>query len=213
MSFSRILLIGGLVDATTGPVRYPALLRTGQFFAIVGGTLVLASFLVGGSSTPALILGAVLSFLLASVLLCFFAMAAKLYGQIAVALVLLFFGACCGLLALGSNSSQPRPELTARSLSPGKRERSAQQASSTVSRLPESTTETSPPMVESVPAAKDVETPSSRTKPFFSQVYAVSETRLYYPEDCVARPSNAFRIAKSIAIQQGYTLANECAPK
>lgn len=41
-------------------------------------------------------------------------------------------------------------------------------------------------------------------------VYADNATSTYYPEDCAGRPKNAFRIARSLAVSQGFTLAAGC---
>lgn len=42
------------------------------------------------------------------------------------------------------------------------------------------------------------------------QVYAHNATRLYYPEGCKHRPEKAYKIARSLAIKQGFTLAANC---
>lgn len=42
------------------------------------------------------------------------------------------------------------------------------------------------------------------------RVYVVNATKKYYPLDCKARPENAYKMAKSLATNQGYTLASEC---
>ncbi|HUP49598.1 MAG TPA: hypothetical protein VNA04_12500 [Thermoanaerobaculia bacterium] len=43
------------------------------------------------------------------------------------------------------------------------------------------------------------------------RVYAYNRTKKFYPADCAARPEGAYAIAKSLAIRQGFTLAEECA--
>lgn len=43
-----------------------------------------------------------------------------------------------------------------------------------------------------------------------AQVYVVNSTKKYYPLDCRSRPENAYKMAKSLATRQGYTLAAEC---
>jgi hypothetical protein len=42
------------------------------------------------------------------------------------------------------------------------------------------------------------------------QVYAHNATRLYYTEGCRQRPQKAYKIARSLAIKQGFTLAPNC---
>lgn len=42
------------------------------------------------------------------------------------------------------------------------------------------------------------------------QVYAHNASRLYYPEDCPGRPEKAYKIARTLAIKQGFTLAATC---
>jgi len=42
------------------------------------------------------------------------------------------------------------------------------------------------------------------------QVYAHNASRLYYPEDCPGRPEKAYKIARTLAIKQGFTLAASC---
>jgi len=41
-------------------------------------------------------------------------------------------------------------------------------------------------------------------QPMFAQVYADNKTKLYYPKDCANHPENAFLLAKSVAVSQGY---------
>ena len=47
-----------------------------------------------------------------------------------------------------------------------------------------------------------VETPAER--PMIKQVYADNATHTYYSADCKRRPPNAYRIARSVAVQQGF---------
>ena len=42
------------------------------------------------------------------------------------------------------------------------------------------------------------------------QVFATNSPKVYYPLDCKARPDNAYKMAKSLAVKQGYKLAAEC---
>lgn len=44
-----------------------------------------------------------------------------------------------------------------------------------------------------------------------ARVYAHNKSKKYYPENCGARPAEAYPIAKSLAESQGFTLAEECA--
>ena len=46
-------------------------------------------------------------------------------------------------------------------------------------------------------------------QPMFSQVYADNKTKLYYPKDCANHPENAYLLAKSVAVSQGFKPA-EC---
>lgn len=62
-----------------------------------------------------------------------------------------------------------------------------------------------PPVTQSVPA---VPTATVEEQPKrLAQVYADRETRLYYAEDCKNRPPNAYRVARSVAVMQGFTAA------
>jgi len=54
------------------------------------------------------------------------------------------------------------------------------------------------------------EVATRRPKPAFEQVYADAKTLFYYPEECSPLPAKAFRVAKSVAIRQGYKLAPIC---
>jgi hypothetical protein len=211
----RVLALGGIVDALTPAVRYVGLLRAGQFFAIVGGVLLIGRLIVGGSPGAFLVFGAITSFILAALLLFSFAMAAKLYGRVAVASVLLFLGACFGFVVLDSRPSQPAAELTERSISPPTRREPRQ-----LTRAASLSGEEKTPRIASTIAAPQVGEPAvnevaatALAKPLIVQAYAVNDTHIYYPEDCTARPKKAFRIPKSIALQQGYSLAPECAGK
>jgi hypothetical protein len=66
-------------------------------------------------------------------------------------------------------------------------------------------TGTQAPATSTVPGENDA---------FFSmrvtQVYAHNASRLYYPEDCHARPEKAYKVARTLAIKQGFTLAPGC---
>jgi hypothetical protein len=44
-----------------------------------------------------------------------------------------------------------------------------------------------------------------------ARVYAHNKSKKYYPENCAARPPEAYPIARSLAESQGFTLAEECA--
>lgn len=66
------------------------------------------------------------------------------------------------------------------------------------------------PMTDQKPKAAAVEKPLFET-PAIAQVYVVNATKKYYPLDCkAARPETGYRMAKSQAVRQGYTLAAEC---
>lgn len=43
-----------------------------------------------------------------------------------------------------------------------------------------------------------------------AQVYVDPATKLYYPERCASRPESATRLAKSVAVMQGYAPAPGC---
>lgn len=209
----RVLLIGGVIDAATTAHRYVGLLRAGQFFAILGIVLIVGTVLVPGTSSPFLVLGAVLSLVLAALLLFSFASAAKLYGQMAVAFVLLFLGACFGLIAVGTDRSQPPAELTGRSLSQ-RAFRPPVTTSEPVNQSP-ATQDQSKPAEAVSPARAEQPTPAApaippEAKRMIAQVYIVNETQLYYTEDCASRPKNALLVPKAIAQRQGYVLAPEC---
>jgi hypothetical protein len=42
------------------------------------------------------------------------------------------------------------------------------------------------------------------------QVYAHNASRLYYPENCPGRPEKAYKVARTLAIKQGFKLAANC---
>ena len=62
------------------------------------------------------------------------------------------------------------------------------------------------------PSAPSTERPMVEMAPV-AQVYVVNTTKKYYPPDCASRPDSAYRMARSLAISQGFTLAAECATK
>lgn len=211
----RTLVVGGVVDALTPPVRHVGLLRSGQFFAIVGVVCAGGRIVIHGERGNLLVVAAAFSFVLAAFLLFSFALAAKLYAQVAVASVLLFFGACFGIVVMESGPSQPLPELATRSRSPlPDRTLTARVQQADLSQEQEENAGLSAAekgvltSEQAKPKAK--EAPVTPTTPLVALVYAVNKTHLYYPQDCAPRPKNAFRIPRSIALQQGYTLAPEC---
>ena len=63
--------------------------------------------------------------------------------------------------------------------------------------------------VDRTPKAESTERPMIDMKPV-EQVYVVNATKKYYPTDCTARPEGSYKMAKSLATSQGYTLASEC---
>lgn len=56
------------------------------------------------------------------------------------------------------------------------------------------------PAPQPVAAAPAAEAP----QPVVAKVYVDNTTKLYYPSDCATHPDNAFLLAKSLAISQGY---------
>jgi hypothetical protein len=44
-------------------------------------------------------------------------------------------------------------------------------------------------------------------QPVFAQVWADNRARLYYPKECAQHPDNAYLLARSVAISQGYKAA------
>jgi hypothetical protein len=70
------------------------------------------------------------------------------------------------------------------------------------------TTTVAPPPVRREP--ERVQAPAEEPRRLIRQVYADNTTLTYYPENCPNRPATAFRIGRSIALQQGYTLAAGC---
>jgi hypothetical protein len=85
----ELLFVAGVLDAVIPARRYRGLLRAGQFFTALGLLSVITST----------VLDAVISFVVASLLLFLFALAAKLYGHLAIAATLLFFATCFALVA------------------------------------------------------------------------------------------------------------------
>lgn len=67
-----------------------------------------------------------------------------------------------------------------------------------------------PPVVRNEPAKVEPPAPVAEAQPKFVQVYVDREMRYYYPEDCAGRPENTYRVARSIARQQGFTRAPTC---
>jgi hypothetical protein len=75
--------------------------------------------------------------------------------------------------------------------------------------------ETAPALREEPPPPPTATTTSPRENEDFitmrvKQVYADNATRLYYPEKCPNRPEKAYKIARSLAIKQGFKLAPQC---
>jgi hypothetical protein len=60
------------------------------------------------------------------------------------------------------------------------------------------------------PKAESNERPAIEMKTTIEQVYVLNQTKKYYPMDCAARPDGAYKMAKSLAIGQGFSLAPEC---
>lgn len=117
--FTRLLGAAGAIDAATTAHRSVPLLRAGQAFSALGLLLAIARVVVGGTSGGAiLLLIGIPALILGGLLLFFFALSAKLYGQIAVGAILLLLGGCFGLLMLGTGSSQPPAQLTERAQHP-----------------------------------------------------------------------------------------------
>ena len=46
--------------------------------------------------------------------------------------------------------------------------------------------------------------------PSVKRVYADNQTKTYYPENCAGRPGDAYPMAKSLAVREGYKLAPGC---
>ena len=69
-----------------------------------------------------------------------------------------------------------------------------------------SPTETAPPPVTTTAPRENEAFITMRVK----QVYAENASRLYYPEGCSNRPEKAYKIARSLAIKQGFKLAPRC---
>ena len=57
------------------------------------------------------------------------------------------------------------------------------------------------------PARFSNEPREEEKRPVLEQVYAVNETGQFYTADCAKRPSAAYRVAKAIAVRQGFTEA------
>ncbi|HEX9501693.1 MAG TPA: hypothetical protein VGA10_08575 [Thermoanaerobaculia bacterium] len=45
-------------------------------------------------------------------------------------------------------------------------------------------------------------------QPVFAQVWVDNRTRLYYAKECTQHPENAYLLARSVAISQGFKVAN-----
>ncbi|MBW3671367.1 MAG: hypothetical protein KY432_06805 [Acidobacteria bacterium] len=52
--------------------------------------------------------------------------------------------------------------------------------------------------------------PPPPSMPTVDHVYVLNRTKRYYPLDCPDRPEKTYKMAKSMAIRQGYKLASEC---
>ena len=57
------------------------------------------------------------------------------------------------------------------------------------------------------PPPPPVRVEPERSVPMIEQVYVDNATNLYYSEKCKRRPESTYRVAKSMAIQQGFTAA------
>ena len=66
------------------------------------------------------------------------------------------------------------------------------------------------PAPQPQPQPQPVAVPQEEEAPKIAQVYVDPATKLYYPEGCKGRPDSATRLAKSIALMQGYKLAPSC---
>jgi hypothetical protein len=76
----------------------------------------------------------------------------------------------------------------------------AEETPRTLAPVTETRTDTAP-----APAHTDIAMTTTVTR-----VYASNKTRKYYPLDCKAAPPDAFPMAKSLAVKQGFTPAPEC---
>lgn len=47
-------------------------------------------------------------------------------------------------------------------------------------------------------------------QPVLEKVYADNKSKLYYPKDCANPPANAYLMAKSIAVRQGFKPGGKC---
>jgi hypothetical protein len=60
---------------------------------------------------------------------------------------------------------------------------------------------------ESVPPPPPVAEPEH---PVIEKVYADNKSKLYYPKDCANPPANAYLVAKSVAVRQGFKPGGKC---
>jgi len=63
--------------------------------------------------------------------------------------------------------------------------------------------------VQATTPVEDAKYPATIAKPVV-RVYAHNRTGTYYPEKCPGRPADAFPMARSLALAQGYKLAPTC---
>jgi hypothetical protein len=101
-SFLGLLRTADQIDRESVPMRRPVLLRSGVTLSIVG---VLVAIIAYAASSGCVSVAFLLLASVGLILLLAYALEAKLYGRIAVALVFLFFGSCFAIPVL----LQPRP--------------------------------------------------------------------------------------------------------
>ena len=75
-----------------------------------------------------------------------------------------------------------------------------------------------PPVITPSPAQRvapaaaipPVDSPGIEMSTTVERVYAHNRSKTYYPEGCAGRPDDAYLMAKSLAVRQGYRLAEQC---
>lgn len=191
LGFARLLAYAGALDERTAPERRPALLAAGWIF--MAAAAISAALDLGGCITAvAAVAGAICLF--------FYAMAAKLYGLVAIGSLVAFIGVCWLIVGTGRTQDvAAAPVATAPIAAPP-----ALDSAPIRVPPPDPVVAAPPPPPPATAAVVEPAVPPARLMVFIDQ-----RTRTYFRADC-AHPARAQRVLRSVALMQGYRPDAEC---
>ncbi len=205
--FISLLITAAEVDRTTVPERHPWLLNTGRILVIAGTALVIVSVLITRALSFAALLGATL-LLVGSFLLLSYGLFAKLYAQIGLVLICLFFGGCFGAIFLIRYDSYPAVAPEPRKPSSPLSRRLTHAGQSTIETVPANTVSAERSIVRATPPNSEI---TPRKRPVFEQVYVAPGEVIFHHENCPYKPKHTYRFPRSVAVKEGLHPADDCA--